>query len=199
MNVRRVLAGIALALGVLAVFVGSPQPRESAQGTTPTSKLDTASVKTLARQVEREEDHVTAIELATWIRERRPGLRVIDLRPPERFEEYHVPRAENLSLDSLVSQRFAPEETVVLYSQGGAHAAQGWVLLRALGHSRVHFVSGGLDEWMASVINPVLPEKMSPDDARVAELSRYFGGVPRRGTTATVRSRTVEEMRRRGC
>jgi len=171
-RLTRWLAGAALALGLLAPLAGSPYSSRHAV-------IDVAS---LARSVAREEDHVTALELAQWIKDRRPGLRVLDLRSPEEYTAYHVPRAEHLSLDSLATTTFRADETIVLYSEGGPHAAQAWVFLRALGYQRVFFLRGGLYEWLEQVMNPTLGD--TTPAARVAfthaaELSRYFGGVPR--------------------
>jgi rhodanese-related sulfurtransferase len=172
---QRIVRGLgvtALGLGALAIVAGSPNRR--------TSTLDVAG---LARMVEREDDHVTAIELAQWIRDRKPNLRVIDVRDSVDFDAYHIPIAERIPLDRLVATRFAPNETVVLYSGGGAHAAQGWVFLRALGNSRVYFLRGGVDEWLDEVINPRFPRNATatehPEIDSISALSRYFGGVPR--------------------
>lgn len=167
------LGGAALALGLLAAIAGNPDFASSA-------RID---VRSLARNVESEEDHVTAVELAQWIKDRRPGLRVVDVRSADEFDTYHVPTAERIPLEQLVDTPFRQDETIVLYSGGGAHAAQGWVFLRALGFARVYFLRGGLAEWLDDVVNPVI--SADPTDsaqksfARVAELSRYFGGVPR--------------------
>jgi 3-mercaptopyruvate sulfurtransferase SseA len=49
---------------------------------------------------------------------------------------------------------FAKDDTIVLISDGGAHAAQAWVFLRALGHEHVVFLRGGLGEWLDDVMNP---------------------------------------------
>ena len=152
-----------------------------------TSSPDSARVDltALARTVEAEEDHVTALELAAWIRDRKPGLRVVDVRGAEDFAEFHLPNAENLSLTEVARAPFKPDETVVLYSEGGTHAAQGWFFLRARGIGHVYFLRGGLYEWMTEVVNPTLPADATPaqraEFARTAELSRYFGGVPRVG------------------
>jgi 3-mercaptopyruvate sulfurtransferase SseA len=137
MNVRRSLVVAAIALGALAALTGDPRPPRE-------SRLD---VRKLAGEVAREEDHVTARQLATWIRERKSGLRVLDVRSPREFAAYHIPGAQRESVESLVTTSFSPEETLVLYSEGGAHAAQAWVLLRASGHERVFFLRGGLKEW----------------------------------------------------
>ena len=169
----RVLGAIALALAVLAPLVGSPFAVHHAS----------VDVAALARTVEREEDHVTALELAQWIKERRPGLRIIDVRGPEEFEVYHVPGAQRIALDALPRTPFRATETLVLYSEGGAHAAQAWVFLRALGYRNVFFLRGGLYEWLEQVMNPTVAADATPaareEFARAAALSRYFGGVPR--------------------
>jgi rhodanese-related sulfurtransferase len=167
---RRLLLGLGLVLGVGAAFAGSPT-----QG---------PDVSALAGEIEREEDHVTATELAEWVRDRKPGLRVIDVRSDSEYAAYHVPSAEHVPLPAIGALAPRGGETLVLYSGGGAHAAQAWVLLRASGHERVYFLRGGLLEWMDNVMSPALDGADPAADARVAALSRYFGGVPHAaGTT----------------
>ena len=170
--VMRGLAGMALALGLLAPLAGSPYKASHA----------TIDVPALARTVAREEDHVTALELAQWIKDRRSGLRVLDVRSREEYDRYHLPTAERLALDSLATIPFRADDTLVLYSEGGAHAAQAWVFLRALGYRNVYFLRGGLYEWLEQVMNPTLADTTAAGRdafARAASLSRYFGGVPR--------------------
>jgi rhodanese-related sulfurtransferase len=199
---HRTLAAAAAVLGALALVAGGAGA--SRRG------VDVAG---LAREVEAEADHVTARELAAWIRDGRPGLRVIDVRSPAEFAEYSIPTAENHSLTALARGAFRPDETVVLYSEGGAHAAQGWMLLRARGVEHVYFLREGLYEWLTQVMNPVLAAGASANQQAAfdsaAVLSRYFGGVPRAGA-ATVdadpsaappssSSDAVRRVRRRGC
>jgi len=183
---RRALARVALALGAGAVLAGSPYA--AGRG-----RID---VQALARTSEREDDHVTAVELARWIRERRPAVRVVDVRTRKEFDEYHIPTAEWIPLDSLARARFDANETIVLYSEGGGHAAQAWVFLRALGYPRVFYLRSGLYEWLDDVMSPAVPAIPSPADSAVAALSRYFGGVPHVGERAAT---TVAKVRRRGC
>jgi len=171
--ITRVLAAAALGLGLLAPFAGSPYRANHAS----------IDVPALARTVAREEDHVTALELAQWIKDRHPGLHVLDVRSAEEFDRYHLPTAERLALDSVAAVPFRADDTLVLYSEGGAHAAQAWVFLRALGYRNVYFLRGGLYEWLEQVMNPTLADTTAAARdafARAAPLSRYFGGVPRR-------------------
>lgn len=188
----------ALLLGVAAPFAGSPYRAPQ--------HLD---VDGLVAQIERGEDHVAALELAGWIRERKPGLRVIDVRTPEEFAAYSIPTAENIPLDRLARTSFGEDETIVLYSEGGAHAGQAWVLLTALGHKHVRFIVGGLVDWHYEVMAPVLAPDASAQDRQVfeaaSELSRYFGGEPGlasaqepHAANSATRPRAAS-LRRRGC
>jgi 3-mercaptopyruvate sulfurtransferase SseA len=52
-----------------------------------------------------------------------------------------------MSLDSLVLPEFLPADTVILYSEGGIHAAQGMYLLWTRGHTAVLTLPGGMESW----------------------------------------------------
>ncbi len=217
MTATQVLGNAAFVLGIAAAFAGSPYSERH-------GRID---VDQLANIVRREDDHVTAIELAGWIKNRRPGLRVIDVRAADDYEAFHIPTAERVPIDSIASARLSPDETIVLYSEGGPHAAQAWVFLRALGFGKVYFLRGGAYEWIEQIVNPVLPNGASAKDSAAfdstAALSRYFGGTPRRGVQSAAddalaiprvtsnsgearstniapsTSRAVAKIRRRGC
>lgn len=198
MSATRTLGAGALLLGLAAPFAGSPYL--PAQG-----GID---VEGLARVIASGGDHVTAGELAGWIRDRKPNLRVIDVRGPDAFAAYSIPTAENLPIDRLARAAFSKDDILVLYSEGGAHAGQAWVLLRALGLTNVFFIAGGMVDWHEEVMAPELPADASEEEKRAfdarADLSRYFGGEPQLGPprgeastdAAPERARVV---RRRGC
>jgi rhodanese-related sulfurtransferase len=144
----------------------------------------------------REEDHVDAIELAEWLRDQKAGLRVIDVRPAEEYQEYHIPTSKNVPLAGITDLVVKPGETVVLYSEGGTHAAQAWFFLKAQGAQNVYFLKDGLNDWFNEVMNPSLPL-----DVRTRELVEYFGGEPTSDSTAsavTVQDR-VKRLKRRTC
>ena len=177
-GVANLAIGSALVLGALAAVAGTPDRAKNA-------RLD---VESLATAVDHEDDHVTAVELAEWIRDRRLGLRVIDIRSNAEFNARHIPTAERIPLSDLAKTPFRRDETIVLYSEGGAHAGQGWVFLRALGYDQVYWLRGGIHEWFEDVMNPSI-ESTASDSARkafkrVSDLSRYFGGSPHVGVTS---------------
>lgn len=193
MTLTRRLGIGALGLGLAAPFAGSPY--RGARG-----QLDLEAV---ARAIIDGSDHVSALQLAMWIRERRPGLRVIDVRAPAAFAEYAIPTAENVPVERLADASFDPNETIVLYSDEGAHAGQAWVMLRALGVANAVFIPGGLADWRDEVMYPVLAPDASVEQraafTAASEVSRYFGGAPRIGEAIEAAPRAQPAMRRRGC
>jgi rhodanese-related sulfurtransferase len=204
MSGARILGATALALGVAAPFAGAPPASERSAGA-----IDVAA---LARMVAAQQDHVSALELARWIRDRRPGLRVIDVRPPGEYARFSIPTAENMPIERIPGARFRDDETIVLYSEGGAHAAQAWVFLKAAGVRNVLFVAGGLGDWFDEVMNPVVPAFPPPGQAahlaEVAEISSYFGGTPRTAPAGAATpaapgnsdtAALIANARRRGC
>jgi rhodanese-related sulfurtransferase len=197
---RRWLAGAAALAGGLAALAGSPYRRAVARVPRVPGAIDVAE---LVRIVTDQEDHVSAIELAGWLRAGQPRLRVIDIRTAPEFAAYHIPGAEHITLDRLALTPFAADETVVLYSELGVHGAQAWVFLRALGLHRVFFLRDGLHEWLDDVMSPTIaadaPAAARAEFARISELSRSFGGMPRVLGEQTGASDPEPRARRRGC
>ncbi len=183
MTISRRLGLGAATLAGLAAIAGSPYRHTR-------GRLD---IGRTVRAIDDGTDHVSALDLAGWIKDRKPGLRVIDVRAPADFAAYAIPTAENIPLERLVEAAFAPHETLVLYSGGGAHAGQAWVLLQALGVANAVFIPGGLADWHEEVMSPILSP--GADHARQAALSRYFGGQPVIGSGEASRT----QSRRRGC
>jgi len=176
------LALLALVLAIGAAAVGSPS-------------ATSGSIKPVA-----------PLRLAEWIRDRHPGLRLIDLRSEAAFDDYHVPTAERQSAGSLATLRWARDQVVVLYAGEDADAMEG---ARALnGRVRTYVLRGGAAAWIAEVMSPSLVAGASVEErtafAKTSELSRYFGGAPRIGVDPGERqpastARAVQQVRRRGC
>ncbi len=172
LTLNQKLAAAALLLGAAALFA-SPYP-----GTRVT--LD---AKELALIVGTEADHVEATELAAWIIESRADYRLIDLRTPAEFEQYHIPTAVNIPMNVLTESGLGRQEKLVLYSDSGIHSAQAWMLLRAQGYTSVSMLKGGLDAWKDQVVFPVLADNAAAAerarDERLRSISAFFGGQPR--------------------
>ena len=178
------LAGIALVLGALAAASGD------------------ASRVPISRA-----DEVTALELARWIRDARPDLRVVDLRDAASFEAFSIPGADRMSLDELAQARWEPDATVVVYADSALAAERAHEALDAAGVRSAWLLKGGVGEWVNTIVSPVLPASPTPREAaisrEISEMSRWFGGVPRVGETGTTSRDSLRaalgRIRRRGC
>jgi rhodanese-related sulfurtransferase/uncharacterized membrane protein YedE/YeeE len=166
----RALAGVALALGALACIAGSPSAKSATLATT---SIDIRP---------HDAAEVSALELATWIRDRRQDVRVIDLRSAESFDEYHLPTAERVPLESIGSAFFRPGQTVVFYAEDEDVAAAARTRARGGANIRALALRGGVSAWVEQIMTPTRTPNATPEQAaafdKVAEISRYFGGVP---------------------
>jgi rhodanese-related sulfurtransferase len=172
LTLNQKLAAGALVLGAVALLA-SPY-----RGSTVT-----IDAKALALIVGTEADHVEAPTLAAWIIEGRGDYRLVDLRTQGEFDQYHIPTAVNIPMNVLTDAGLGRQEKIVLYSEGGIHSAQAWMLLRAQGYKSVYMLKGGLDEWKDQVVFPVVADNPSPAerarDERLRAISAFFGGQPR--------------------
>jgi rhodanese-related sulfurtransferase len=185
----RLLAALAAVAAIAAAFAGDPAPHD--------------------------DPSVTAVRLAAWLHDRH-DVRIYDVRAQAAFDAFAIPTAEHVTFDSLSALAFARTDTVVVYGEAGdGDAVRAVQELRARDIGTTYVLRGGVDEWVADVLNPTLPVYTTPGQEaefeRVAELSRYFGGVPRRATptdapadanaaaTPGAAARQLEAVIRRGC
>ena len=183
-----ILAAVALLLA--AVSVGGNPYR---------GHVVTLNTKELGMIVDAKVDHVTAEELADRLIQGRIDQRILDLREPESYAEYHIPTAENVVLGDLMDYPLYRNEQIVLYSDGGIHSAQAWFLLRAQGFQAVYMLLGGLDAWTDEILFPVLPAAADSEEIaefeRLVQVSQFFGGSPRHGSGEEVAATPVQMPR----
>jgi rhodanese-related sulfurtransferase len=172
LTLNQKLGAFALALGALAVFANV------APGHTVT-----VNAKELLTSVARAEDHVTPAELAAWIIEGRADYRLVDIRSEKAFAEYHIPTAENVPLATVTDGALGRTDKIVLYGDGGIHAAQAWMVLKGKGYTQAYTLLEGLDAWKDEVLFPVMPQSPTPEEQarfeRAAQVAKFFGGQPR--------------------
>jgi rhodanese-related sulfurtransferase len=172
LTLNQKLGAFALALGALAVFANV------APGHTVT-----VNAKELLTSVARAEDHVTPAELAAWIIEGRADYRLVDIRSEKAFAEYHIPTAENVPLATVLDGALDRTDKIVLYGDGGIHAAQAWMVLKGKGYTQAYTLLEGLDAWKDEVLFPVMPQSPTPEEQarfeRAAQVAKFFGGQPR--------------------
>lgn len=129
---RRTLATIAATAATLALLTRAP---EAASPAVPLDRL--------AKAIANEEDHVTRAELDQWLNQKK-SLRLVDVRPKAEFAKSHAANAESIPMEQIASAAFNSTDTIVLLSDGGAHAAQAWVILQLRGFRNVYFLRDGI-------------------------------------------------------
>jgi rhodanese-related sulfurtransferase len=175
LSLHQRLATLAVALGLLAAF----SPRENPR----TTQVDLGELAALVQQTD---DHVSARDLADWILQGDAGYRLIDLRTEAEYAAYHIPGAECIPLTTLMDAAVGESsllrnERIVLYSEGGIHAAQAWLLLQAAGYRSVYSLLGGLEAWQDEVLYPEEPQSGASESdlqqfAKAVEVARALGG-----------------------
>jgi rhodanese-related sulfurtransferase len=167
---RAPLATAAVTLALLAAATGSaPLP-------------GLGQLQSIAGEVDHETDHIDALTLAQWIHDRHPHLRILDVRDGLAFDDYRIPGAEDVPVERIPTLPVASGDTIVIYSDGGGHASQAWILLRLRSVPHVYTLRDGLEAWEEDVLAPRVP--FGADGAtlarfeRIKSLSAYFGGKP---------------------
>ena len=178
LSLNKKLSGIALILGFFALFLGNPYKGSH-------FNIDSNE---LALIVGKEVDHVKVEELADWIIQGKSDFRIVDTRSEKEFQEYHIPGAENIPIATLEKADFQKNEKIILYSEGGIHSAQAWMLLKAKDYKGVYILFGGLEEWNGKILFPKISDNPSPEQLasfdKIKEVSKFFGGTPQTGGTA---------------
>ncbi len=171
--VRIALIVATLCAGALSALAGSPQPPPAA-------------------------DEITAIELAEWIRARRPGVLLLDVRSTDALQLDGLPGAHPATDFESIAP--AADSTVILYGDRQVEETVAERLRDRGSSQRVLRLHGGVEAWNAQVMFPILRGDASTRQQREfaprAQLSRYFGGTPR----ALAPGAPVDRKRsRRGC
>jgi rhodanese-related sulfurtransferase len=156
--------GVLFAITLALILAFSPFKKSEIK------KIDAA---TIAKAIENRQDHITAEQLGKLIIDKDPYYQLIDLRESGEYKTFHIPTAVNYPLDHLfedsVLGMLDRDKLIVLYTNGGTHAAQAWVLLHQLGFTNSTVLLGGLNYWVDVYSNPDSPEDMQAD----AEIFRY--------------------------
>jgi rhodanese-related sulfurtransferase len=163
MKPRLILAIVLLTLGLIMAAIP--------QNTTHPYKL---SPEALLEHVNSGMQYVTPDEIADMIINKDPSLMLIDVRPENEYEKYHLPGAINIPLSSLLDPQWKPylDQDIrlnVFYSNSTVNANQAWMLTRQLGYKNNYVLQGGMNYWAETIMNPSAPPSTSPDE----EIARF--------------------------
>lgn len=115
----------------------------------------------ITKQIVSKEDHISAEELGQMIINKEPGFIVIDVRSQEEYNNFHLQPSNNIPMETLLKENtlseLDPDKLIVLYSNGGTHASQVWILMQQQGFRNCVVLLGGLNYWVDVYTNPEPP------------------------------------------
>jgi len=179
MKINLVLTGktmAALALMFVAVVLAVAGTMSHGTGAGP---VDSAAIM---QGIIDEKDHVTPVELAHWIIEKKQDYQLIDLRQPWQFDDYHIPTAINVPLGQFFQEanlkQLDRSKKIVVYGLGAGHAAETQLLLQMKGYN-AYSVREGISAWWDQVVTPTSLRSDSADPAgyqQAKQLREFFFG-----------------------
>ena len=168
---------VALLLGIIAVFAGSPYMG---------SKVN-VNTKDLALSTVKNSDKIKSLELADWIIKGKADYTLVDLRNEDEYNQYFIPTAINIPLVQLPESDLLRNQKIILYSEDDVNAAQAWFILKSKDFRGVYILDGGLNNWQEEVLFPKLAVNASKEEIaqfeKVKEISKYFGGSAQTDST----------------
>jgi len=179
MKINLVLTGktmAALALMFVAVVLAVAGTMSHGTGAGP---VDSTAIM---QGIIEEKDHVTPVELAHWIIEKKQDYQLIDLRQPWQFDDYHIPTAINVPLGQFFQEanlkQLDRSKKIVVYGLGAGHAAETQLLLQMKGYN-AYSVREGISAWWDQVVTPTSLRSDSADPAgyqQAKQLREFFFG-----------------------
>lgn len=155
MKVNVTLTGKVLAAGAVIVLGLVLALASTVARGTDSGPLNSAAA---IRSIIDETDHVTAVQLAQWLIEKRSDFQLVDIRLPWQFDDYHIPSAVNIPLSQLFEEQglkqLSRSKKVVVYGLGAGHAAEAQLLLAMKGYNSLS-LKEGISAWWNDVITPV--------------------------------------------
>ncbi len=150
-----ILISIAAALAIGILFMDDNRPAKQ------------VDLKTLTVEYNDPSRFLDIDEVTDRIIQHDPGLLLIDVRPQDQFAMFSIPGAINIPVDSLLTETSLgylqqPGLDKVLYSNSGALSDQAWLVCRRLDISDVFVLEGGVNNWFASIVQPVAPIETAP-------------------------------------
>ena len=106
---------------------------------------------------------------ADFVKREIGRMPLVDVRPPLRYDEGHIPGAVNVRLDVAAasddpSEELAemfqedgiyPEDAAIVYCQIGVHAKIACDYLASEGYSNLYLYAGSMNDWASDPARPV--------------------------------------------
>ncbi len=117
---------------------------------------DTANEAGLLEGLQAGSDHMDPGELADRLLAGDKSIKLVDIRTPGEFAQFHIRSAVNIPVEDLPGA-LAPYKNqglIVLYSNGMTHPAQARDSLFRMGFDNVYFLTDGLEGFLNTCLKP---------------------------------------------
>src|SRR5665811_1684088 len=141
----------------------------------------------LLREIIQPTRYITTDQVAKMIIRKDPSLEMIDVRSSDEFAKFALPNSINIPLDSLLNSSSLsyfgiPGTKLVFIANDDIQSDQAWVLTKRLGFNGTYVMTGGLNRWIETIIQPQEPSEDEPSTAFETYESRkgaqlYFTGA----------------------
>lgn len=163
MKTRIIISIIAVGLGLIIAAV--PQNTTHPYKLTAEQLLDEANAKVR---------YFTPDEVADLIVNKDPSIQLIDIRPQDEYDKFHLSGAINIPLSDLLNDEYRDliDQDIrqnIFYSNSTVDANEAWMITRQLGYLNNYVLMGGLNYWAETIMNPIPPANTSPDE----EIAKY--------------------------
>lgn len=152
----------------------------------------------LLREIIQPTRYVTTDHVAKMIIQKDPSLELIDVRSEEEFNSFALPNSINIPLDSILNKNNLayfgiPGTKVVFVANDDVQADQAWVLTKRLGYKSTYVMTGGLNRWIETIIQPKKPSEDEPYTA--IETYEFRKGAQLYFTGAKVETQEVSKVK----
>lgn len=164
---NKILIGIAVLFGVIAVFAGNPQKKNASE-----NERDFFNSHTLS--------YINSLELANLLIEGKSDMKVYDLRSEKEYSKLSVPGSEN-NAEIDMSTLNSKEMIVLIGSE--SKVKSNYLKLYNNGFYGVVVLKDGIKGWDKEILNPELKENSSAEEIskfkKLYFVSKHFGGNPK--------------------
>lgn len=166
MKVRSVLSIVLVCLGLVAAIL--PETKNSS------TQLD---ARQLLNEIQLENNVISVDEIANALINNDPEYQLIDVRTKAEYDLFSLPGAMNIPFDSLFAEKWSPyidqlARKNVFFSNGTLLASEACILTKQKGYQNNYILSGGLNNWYTTIIEPQEPASTESDDAMFSHQAR---------------------------
>ena len=135
----------------------------------------------LLLNVTNNERYASTDQVADWIINQDPSLRLVDVREHLAFDAFSLPGAVNIPFEKLLTEENkamldCERYMVVFYSNDDLTAANAWMLARRIGCHNAYVMQGGLNRWTDTILRPAPPgETASAEDIELYHFRKAAG------------------------